>query len=137
MMGRTNEIAPLANTGDNYARSGLTFRRNIPTFHDEMEGVHDVVVHGQGIQVVEDVGVKSAPLHGVHDAVENGFGARDASEMGGRINSLRGENDVGKKEIGVQVATAHGKKIAGEKTTSQREAITRGRHIDVTTIPIA
>ena len=42
-MGRTTEAALIIKIGDNHARSGLTFRRNETTLHDEVDGTNAVV----------------------------------------------------------------------------------------------
>jgi hypothetical protein len=50
--------------------------------------MNDVVARGQSTRVVEDVGMKSTPLHGVHDAAKRGLGARATSKMGGELIHL-------------------------------------------------
>jgi hypothetical protein len=115
MMGRTNKIALLANIGDNYTCSRLTSRRNVPTFHDEMDGVHDVVARGQGTQAVEDVGMKYAPIRGVHDATENGLGARDASEMGGELIHFVERMMLERRKLGLRLVQHVERKYLGKK----------------------
>jgi hypothetical protein len=61
----------------------LISRRDVSTLHDEKDGMHDVVAHGQSTRVVEDVGMKSTPLHRVHDAAKRGLGARATSKIRG------------------------------------------------------